>query len=65
MADGDLHAVNKRDDRKVTIEGVQGELLSFETFDEALRTARRVAKDARCEVLVHRDRVESANQTAA
>jgi hypothetical protein len=65
MADGDIHVVNNGDDSTVTIEGVQGVLVSFDTFDEALRTARRVAEDARCEVVVHSDGIELADQTAA
>lgn len=65
MADGDIHVVNNGDDWSVTIEGVQDFLVSFDTFDEAIRTARRVAEDARCEVVVHSDGGESADQTAA
>jgi hypothetical protein len=49
----------------VRIEGVQGVLVSVDTFDEAVRTARRVAEDARCEVVVHSDGVELADQTAS
>ena len=65
MADGDIHVVNNGDDWAVTIEGVQAVLVSFDTFDEAVRTARRVAEDARCEVVVHGESVELADQTAA
>jgi Uncharacterized protein conserved in bacteria (DUF2188) len=65
MADGDIHVVNNGDEWTVTIEGVQGVLVSFDTFDEAVRTARRVAEDARCEVVVHSDGIELADQTAA
>ena len=64
MADDDIHVVNNGDDWKVTIEG-QGDLVSFDTFGEAIRTVRRVAEDARCEVVVHSDGVQVADQTAA
>ena len=65
MADGDIHVVKDGDNWTVTIEAVQGVLVSFDTFDEAVRTARRVAEDARCEVVVHNDGVQLADQTAA
>jgi len=64
-ADGDIHVVNDGDVWTVKIEGVQGVLVSFDTFDEAVRTAQRVAEDARCEVVIHGDGIELADQTAA
>jgi hypothetical protein len=53
MADGDIHVVKSGNAWTVTIEGIGGVLVSFDTEDEAVRTARRVARDARCEVVVH------------
>jgi hypothetical protein len=64
MADGDIHVVKSGDDWTVRIEGVEGVLVSFDTEDEAVRTARRVAEDARSDVVVH-DVVLVADQTAA
>ena len=64
MADGDIHVVKRGNDWTVTIEGVEGVLVSFDTEDEAVRTARRVAQAARCEVILH-DVVPLADQTAA
>ena len=56
MADDDIHLIKQGDDWAVTIEG-QGELVSFDTEEEAVRTARRIAETARCEVVVHGDTV--------
>jgi len=55
MSDGDIHVVKRGDDWTVTIEGIKGDLVSFETEDEALRTARRVAASARSEVVLDDD----------
>lgn len=64
MADGDVHVVKRGNDWTVTIEGIKGVLVSFDTEDDAVRTARRVADAAHCEVIVHAT-VPLANQTAA
>lgn len=64
MADGDIHVVKSGIDWTVTIEGVESVLVSFDTEDDAVRTARRVAEAARCEVIVH-DVLPLADQTAA
>ena len=64
MADGDVHVVKRGNDWTVRIEGIEGVLVSFDTEDDAVRTARRVADAARCEVIVH-DVVLLADQTAA
>ena len=64
MADGDVHVVKQGDDWTVTIEGIRGVLVSFDTEDDAVRTARRVAEAARCEVVVH-DVVPLADPTNA
>ena len=52
MADGDIHVVKKGADWIVTIEGIKGDLVSYDTEDEALRSARRVAEAARSDVVV-------------
>ena len=51
MADDDLHVIKNGDDWTVTIEG-QGDLVSFDTEEEAVRTARRIAETARCEAVI-------------
>jgi hypothetical protein len=53
MADGDVHVVKKGNDWAVTIEGIRDVLVSFDSEDDAARTARRVAEAAHCEVIVH------------
>ena len=55
MSDGDIHVVKKGNDWTVTIEGIKGDLVSFDTEDEALRTARRVAAAARSDVVIDDD----------
>ena len=55
MSDGDIHVVKKGHDWTVTIEGIKGDLVSFDTEDEALRTARRVAAAARSDVVLDDD----------
>jgi len=55
MSDGDIHVVKKGNDWTVTIEGIKGDLVSFDTEDEALRTARRVAAAARSDVVLDDD----------
>ena len=52
MADGDIHVVKKGADWIVTIEGIKGDLVSYDTEDEALRSARRVAEAARSDVVL-------------
>ena len=47
MADGDIHVVKDGDNWTVTIEAVQGVLVSFDTFDEAVRRLRPVASPRR------------------
>jgi hypothetical protein len=64
MADGDIHVVRRANDWTITIEGVEGVLVSFDTEDDAIRTARRVADAARREVIVHYV-VPLTDQTAA
>jgi hypothetical protein len=64
MADGDIHVVKNGDDWTVTIEGIKGELVSFDTEDDAVRTARRVAEAAHSELIVH-DGVAPADGMAA
>ena len=64
MADGDVHVVKRGPDWAVTIEGIRGALVSFDTEDDAVRTARRVANAAPCEVIVHAV-IPLADQTAA
>ena len=54
MADDDIHVIKNGDDWTVTIEG-QGDLVSFDTEKEAVRTARRIAETARCEAVIHGD----------
>ncbi len=55
MADGDIHVVKKGLDWTVTVEGIKGDLVSYDTEDEALRSARRVAAAARSEVVLDDD----------
>jgi hypothetical protein len=55
MSDGDIHVVKKGDDWTLTIEGIKGDLVSFDTEDDALRTARRVAAAARSHVVLDDD----------
>ncbi len=55
MADGDIHVRKSGDDWTVTVEAVQGDLVSFDTAEEAVRTARRIAESACCEAIVHDD----------
>ena len=55
MSDGDIHVVKRGNDWTVTIEGIKGDLVSFDTEDEALRTARRVAAAARSDVVLDDD----------
>jgi len=64
MSDGDVHVVKRGNEWAVTIEGIKGVLVSFDTEDDAVQTARRVAETAHCEVIVH-DVVRLADQTAA
>jgi hypothetical protein len=52
MADGDIHVVKKGLDWTVTIEGIKGALVSYDTEDEAIRSARRVAAAARSDVVL-------------
>ena len=55
MADGDIHVVKKGADWIVTIEGIKGDLVSYDTEDEAIRSARRVAAAARSDVVLDDD----------
>jgi uncharacterized protein DUF2188 len=55
MAEGDIHVVKKGDDWTVTIEGIKGDLVSYDTEDEALRSARRVAAAVRSDVVLDDD----------
>ena len=55
MADGDIHVTKVGVDWAVTIEGIKGVLVSFDTEDDAVATARRVAEAARSEVVVDGD----------
>ena len=55
MADGDIHVVKKGLDWSVTIEGIKGDLVSYDTEEEALRCARRVATAARSDVVLDDD----------
>jgi hypothetical protein len=55
MADGDVHVVKKGLDWTVTVEGIRGDLLSYDTEDEAVRAARRVAAAARSDVVLDDD----------
>ena len=64
MADGDVHVTKHENGWTVTIEGIEGVLVSFDTQADAVHTARRVAEAARCEVVVH-DVLPLADQTAA
>ena len=54
MADQDLHVIKNGNDWTVTIEG-QGDLVSFDTEEEAVRTARRIAETAHCQAVIHGD----------
>jgi hypothetical protein len=62
MADGDIHVAKSGDDWTITVEGIKGELVSFDTEDEAVRAARRVAKAAGADVVLDDD-VRLAKQT--
>lgn len=55
MADGDIHVVKKGLDWTVTIEGIRGDLVSYDTEDEAIRSARRVAAAAGSSVVLDDD----------
>jgi hypothetical protein len=55
MADGDIHVVENGNEWTLTIEGVQRDLLSLDTEEEAVRTARRLAECAHCEAVIHGD----------
>ncbi|HEY7344388.1 MAG TPA: DUF2188 domain-containing protein [Gaiella sp.] len=57
MADGDVHVVKKGLDWTVTVEGIRGDLLSYDTEDEAVRAARRIAAAARSDVVFDDDRL--------
>ena len=64
MADGDIHVVRSGNGWTVTIEGIRGDLVSFDTEDEAVRTARRVAEAAHSDVVIHGEDVLLPDQTA-
>jgi hypothetical protein len=51
MADGDVHVVKRGDDWTIRIEGIKGDLVSFDTEDEALGAARRLAAAAQSDVV--------------
>ena len=55
MADGDIHVVKKGLDWTVTIEGIRGDLVSYDTEEEAIRSAQRVAAAARSDVVLDDD----------
>jgi hypothetical protein len=55
MSDGDIHVVKKGEDWTVTVEGIRGDLVSYDTEDEAIRSARRLAVAARCDVVLDDD----------
>ena len=55
MSDGDVHVVKRGDDWTVTIEGIEGDLVSFDTEDDAVRTARRIAAGSRSAVVLDDD----------
>ena len=55
MSDGDIHVVKRGDDWTVTVEGIKGDLVSYDTEDEAIRSARRVAAAARSDVVLDDD----------
>ena len=55
MSDGDVHVVKRGDDWTVTVEGIKGDLVSYDTEDEAIRSARRVAAAARSDVVLDDD----------
>jgi hypothetical protein len=55
MSDGDIHVVKQGDDWTVTVEGIKGSLVSYDTEDEAIRSARRVAAAARSDVVLDDD----------
>jgi hypothetical protein len=64
MADDDIHVIKSGDDWTVTIEG-QGDLVSFDTEEEAVRTARRIAETADCEAVIHGNAVPVVGGRAA
>ena len=51
MADGDIHVVKRGDDWTLRVEGIKGDLVSFDTEDEAFRAARRLAAAAHADVV--------------
>lgn len=51
MADGDIHVVKRGDDWTLRVEGIKADLVSFDTEDEALRAARRLAAAAQADVV--------------
>jgi hypothetical protein len=55
MADGVIHVVRRGDDWIVTVEGIKGDLVSYDIEDDALRAARRVAAAARSDVVLDDD----------
>jgi hypothetical protein len=55
MADGDIHVVKKGLDWTVTVEGIRGHLVAYDTEEEAIRSARRVAAAARSDVVLDDD----------
>ena len=55
MSDGDIHVVKWGADWTVTVEGIKGALVSYDTEDEAIRSARRVAAAARSDVVLDDD----------
>jgi hypothetical protein len=55
MSDGDIHVVKRGDDWTVTVEGIKGDLVSYDTEDQAIRSARRVAAAARSDVVLDDD----------
>jgi hypothetical protein len=55
VADGDIHVVKRGDDWTVTIEGIKGDLVSYDTEEDALRAARRVAAAVRSDVVLDDD----------
>ena len=63
MADGDIHVAKRGIDWVVKIEGIAGVLVSFDTEDEAVRTAHRVADEARSQLVIDGD--DAVQQTAA
>jgi hypothetical protein len=57
MADGDIHVARNGEDWTVTVEGIKGDLVSFDTEAHAVRTAHRVAEAAHSDVVIHGDDV--------